>query len=248
MKKYYALEQEGNSACVTVYGDITSWPWMESDVSAYMLSKQIDGIEADQIDVYINSYGGEVSEGLAIYNALKRHKAKVTTHCDGFACSAASVVFMAGDERIMGDASLLMIHNAWSGATGNAAELRKAADDLDTISAAAANAYRAAVNIDDAKLDQMLAEETWIAPQDAVDMGFATGIEKYEQPSVPAASARTAVLAKMQAKPIIAANVNVDTDAIVEKVFAKLTREAEPKQETKSNTFLNALMRGKEAK
>ena len=248
MKKYYALEKEGNSASVTVYGDITSWPRMESDVSAYMLSKQIDAIEADRIDVYINSYGGEAPEGIAIYSALKRHNAKVVTHCDGFACSAASVVFMAGDERIMGEASLLMIHNAWSGATGNAAELRKAADDLDIISAAAANAYRAAVNIDDAKLDQMLAEETWIAPQDAVDMGFATGIEQYEQPRVPAASARTAVLAKMQAKPIIAANVNVDTDAIVEKVFAKLTREAEPKQETKPNTFLNALMRGKEAK
>lgn len=248
MKQYYALEKEDNAASVTIYGDITSWPWLESDVSAYLLSKQIDGIEAGTIDVYINSYGGEVSEGLAIYNALKRHKAKVVTHCDGFACSAASVVFMAGDERVMGDASLLMIHNAWSYASGNAAALRKAADDLETISEAAANAYRAAVNIEDAELEQLLAEETWIAPQDAVSMGFATGIEKYEQPIVPAANARAAVLAKLQAKPADALHAkpadalhaDIDTNAIAEKVFAKIKQAAV--QESKP-TFLNALMR-----
>ena len=246
MKKYYALEQEGSAASVTIYGDITSWPWLESDVSAYLLSKQIGGIEADTIDVYINSYGGEVSEGLAIYNALKRHKAKVVTHCDGFACSSASVVFMAGDERMMGDASLLMIHNAWTGATGNAAELRKAADDLETISKAAANAYRAAVSIDDTELARLLAEETWLSPQDAVAMGFATGIEKYERPSIPAASARAAVLARMQAKPVPAASVTVDAEQIADKVLAKLTQEIktmEKQDGDKPTTFLEALMR-----
>lgn len=247
MKQYYALAKEGNSASITIYGDITSWPWHESDVSAYLLSKQIDGIEADTIDVYINSYGGEVSEGLAIYNALKRHKAKVITHCDGFACSAASVVFMAGDERVMGDASLLMIHNAWSGAVGNAAELRKAADDLETISEAAANAYRAAVGIDDAELTRLLADETWLSPQDAVSMGFATGIEKYEQPTVPAANARSVVLAKLLAKPAAAPNAAVDTEAVAEAVFSKIRQQAEQQGDT-PKTFMNALMRKEEEK
>ena len=113
-KKYYSLVQENNEATINIYGDITSWEWFESDVSSYTLSKELEVIEADTIHVYINSYGGEVAEGLAIYNALKRHKAKIITHTDGFACSIASVIFMAGDERIMSTASLLMIHNAWT--------------------------------------------------------------------------------------------------------------------------------------
>ena len=83
-------------------------------------------MDTDEIEVHINSNGGAVSEGLAIYNVLKNSKAKVTTYCDGFACSPASVIFMAGDERVMNGASLLMIHDAWTYGQGNAAELRKA--------------------------------------------------------------------------------------------------------------------------
>lgn len=247
MKKYYALEQEGNTASITIYGDITSWPWLDSDVSAYLLSKQIEGIGADQIDVYINSYGGEVPEGLAIYNALKRHSAKVVTYCDGFACSIASVIFMAGDERVMSDASLLMIHNAWSYTCGNAEKLRKEAENLDKISETSANAYRAAVNIDDAELDRLLAEESWISPQDAVNMGFATRIETYRQSSVPAANARTAVMAMMHAKPQavetpVDINVSIDTKALAKELLAEMQAN------TDKNTFMSALMRGKEAK
>lgn len=184
MKQYYALTQEGTRASITIYGEITSWPWLESDVSAFLLSKQIEDIQADVIDVYINSYGGEVSEGLAIYNSLRRHSAKVVTHCDGFACSAASIIFMAGEERFMGDASLLMIHNAWTYASGNAEELRKAAAVLDTISAAAANAYQVAVEISEQELATLLAEETWIAPQDAVNMGLPLEL-KHTERAVP---------------------------------------------------------------
>lgn len=201
MRQYYALAQEGSAADITIYGDITSWPWLESDVSAYLLSRKIEGLEADNINVFINSYGGEVSEGLAIYNALKRHRARVHTYCDGFACSAASVVFMAGDQRTMGDASLLMIHNAWTNAKGNAKELRKTANNLDTISAAAANAYRDAVNITDAALAELLDNETWISPQDAAAMGFATDIETYKESGVPAASARGMVMVRLLGGP-----------------------------------------------
>ena len=127
MKKYYSLYQEEGSreASINIYGDITSWEWLESDVSSYTLSKEIEGLDVDNLHVYINSYGGEVAEGLAIYNSLKRHKAKVTTHDDGFAASIASVIFMAGDERIMSNASLLFIHNAWT-YTGECQRTKKA--------------------------------------------------------------------------------------------------------------------------
>lgn len=175
-KKYFQLTQNNNEVDIQIYGDITSWEWYETDVSSYTLSKQIEGLECDKINVYINSYGGEVAEGLAIYNQLKRHKAKVKTVCDGFACSAASVIFMAGDERVMSTASLLMIHNAWTWTSGNSKELRKQADDLDVITQASINAYMQEVNITEEELKQMLDDETWIAPQEALEKGFITTI------------------------------------------------------------------------
>lgn len=176
MKRYYQIATQDAEASIFVYGDIVSWEWLESDVTSYGLVKEIEALEVDTINVYINSYGGEVAEGLAIYNALRRHKADVKTYCDGFACSAASVVFMAGDERIMSNASLLMIHNAWMWTAGDPKELRKQADDLETITQASINAYLNYVNITEEELKQMLDDETWLSASDALDMGFCTMI------------------------------------------------------------------------
>mgnify|MGYP001251297265 FL=1 len=117
-KRYYSLYQdvENKTADIYIYGDITSWEWLESDVSSYTLSKELQELDEniENINVYISSYGGEVKEGLAIYKALKRHKAKVTTIADGFVCSIASVIYAAGDERIIREIDLLIIHNAWT--------------------------------------------------------------------------------------------------------------------------------------
>lgn len=175
-KRYYSLVTEDNQAEIYIYGDIVSWPWLESDVSSYNLAQEIAGLEVDTINVYINSYGGEVAEGLAIYNALRRHKARVRTYCDGFACSAASVAFMGGDERIMSNASLLMIHNAWTCTVGDQNQLRKDADDLETITQASVNAYLNHVNISEDKLKALMDAQTWISPADALEMGFATSV------------------------------------------------------------------------
>lgn len=194
-KKYYNLETEGTKAALYIYGDITSWPWLESDVSSYNLSKALEQLgDVDEIDVYINSYGGEVAEGLAIYNALKRHKAKVTTYCDGFACSIASVIFMAGDVRVMNAASLLMIHNAWTYAAGDANELRKQADDLDTITQPSINVYMEKVNISEEELKTLLDEETWLSPQEALEKGFATMIAGVDTSSKPSQSAKMYIM------------------------------------------------------
>lgn len=198
-KKYYNMETEGTKAALYIYGDITSWPWLESDISSYNLSKQLEQLgDVEEIDVYINSYGGEVAEGLAIYSALKRHKAKVTTWCDGFACSIASVIFMAGDTRIMSNASLLMIHNAWTRVSGNANELRKQADDLDTITQASINAYMEKVNISEEELKELLDEEKWILPQEALEKGFATMIAGVDTSSKPSQSAMVHIMEKVQ--------------------------------------------------
>lgn len=179
-----------------IYGDIVteSWRWDDSETSSYSLSKQLAELDVDSITVGINSYGGDISEGLAIYNALKRHRAKVTTRCDGFACSIASVVFMAGDERVMADPSMLMIHNGWTSAVGNAKELRKAADDIEKMTEASVQIYLQSVGIEEDELRRLMDEETWIAADEAVDMGFATAIEESRESDKPSQSVRKKVM------------------------------------------------------
>lgn len=180
-RKYFSLEKSNQTATINIYGDITSWDWFDDEISAATLSKQLEALgDVDQIDVFINSYGGEVAEGLAIYNALRRHKAKIRTFCDGFACSIASVIFMAGDERVMNEASLLMIHNAWTYAAGNAEELRKQADDLEKITQASVEAYKAHSSLGEEEIKALMDAETWILPEEALEYGFATSIDKTE--------------------------------------------------------------------
>lgn len=200
-RMYYSLAQDENEATINIFGDIMSWPWeYVGEVSNYNLSKKLEEFnDVSKINVYINSYGGEVAEGLAIYNALKRHKAKIVTHCDGFACSIASVIFMAGDERLMSDASLLMIHNAWSYVNGNAAEMRKAAEDLDTITSASVAAYMSGVNITESEVRKLMDNESWILPTDAVEMGFATGLVGTTT-SNPSQSARELICRQLTGK------------------------------------------------
>lgn len=193
--KYYALETNGKEVDIYIFGDITSWEWFDNDVSSYTLSKELQelGDDIDVINVHINSYGGEVAEGLAIYNMLRNHKAKVRTYCDGFACSIASVIFMAGDERIMNAASLLMVHNAWMRVAGNAEELRKNADDLDKITQASIEVYKSRANITEDEIKELLDNETWILPSEALEIGFATAIVGEATSDKAAASARKAL-------------------------------------------------------
>lgn len=202
MKKYYSLTTEGREASVMIYGEITSWPWMESDVSSYNLSQEIERLDVDVLHVYINSPGGEVGEGVAIYTALKRHKAKIITYADGFACSIAATIFAAGNERVMYDTSLLMIHNAWTYAAGDADGLRKAADDLETINSSAVSALQAITNVEPEKLKEMLDAETWINAADALEMGFATRIDKLVTTGA-SASGRQAIYNRVMGKQIV---------------------------------------------
>lgn len=193
MRKYYSLEAKKDKAVVSIYGDITSYPFAERDVSAFNLSKELEKVTAKTIEVYINSYGGEVAEGLAIYNALKRHKAKVKTYVDGFACSIASVIAMAGDERYMYPTSLLMIHNVWTYASGNSADLRKVADDLDIMTSSSIKAYKEHVNISEEEIKELLDNETWLTADEALEKGFITKIAADTKNNKSNQSARKAV-------------------------------------------------------
>ena len=181
-RKYYQISTEGTRASIDIYGDITSWKWLDSDVTAFDIKKEIDELDVTDIDVYINSYGGEVAEALAIYSALKRNKAAVHTYCDGFACSAATIIFAAGETRTMGKISLLMIHNCMSYVGyANSEELRKAAEDNDKINQSSIEAYKAIVNISEDEIRGLMDAETWISAEEALEMGFATDIAEDEE-------------------------------------------------------------------
>lgn len=192
-RRFYSLVKNGREADLDIYGDIAgdSYWGCESDIGIFKLSRQLEELDdIDHINVNINSYGGEVAEGIAIYNALVRHPASITTRCDGMACSIASVIFMAGDERIMYEPSILMIHNASSMAWGTAADLRKAAEDNEKITSMSKAAYMQCINISEQELTELMDAETWITPAEAYNMGFATAVESRADSSDPSQSTR----------------------------------------------------------
>lgn len=195
-KRFYSLLVNGTEADLDIYGDIVSEAWArgESDMNAYRLSQKLAMLEGvTRINVNINSYGGEVAEGIAIYNALRRHPAQIITRCAGMACSIASVIFMAGDERIMYPSSMLMIHNASTLTCGTAEELRKAADDTEKITTMSKAAYMEGVSITEEELSSLMDAETWISPAEAINWGFATSIEEREEVG-PTQSARGSLM------------------------------------------------------
>lgn len=172
-----------NAVDLYIYGDVEGdgYDWwtdeiIESETSANHFRAELSKYaDAQQINIYINSYGGSVFEGTAIYNQLKRHPAHKTVYIDGFACSIASVIAMAGDEVVMPKNALMMIHNMWMYASGNAAALRKAADDLDTINAAGRAAYldKAGEKLTEEKLTEMMDGETWLNAEQCMEFGLA---------------------------------------------------------------------------
>ncbi len=183
--KYYQFSKQDNKAVVNIFGDIVDDVVFEEGVSALSFAYELEAIGVvDEIEVYINSYGGSVSQGFAIYNQLKNHPAKITTICSGFACSIASIIFLAGDERIMQDASLLMIHNPFVMTIGNANELRKQADDLDKMAQVSVDLYCQATGLDEETIKKMMDEETWITSKEACELGFATSHKEEEQDEV----------------------------------------------------------------
>jgi len=160
-----------------IYGDIGDSWWGDS-VTAKSVVEQLNALDATvaTINVRINSYGGSVADGLAIYNALKRHKATKAVTVDGVAMSSASLIAMAGDTREIPPTSLLMIHAPWGGLYGNAKEMRQYADILDKFSESMADAYVAASGMSREDVLALLTdgEDHYYTGDEAVAAGFAT--------------------------------------------------------------------------
>lgn len=157
---------------VLIYGDIGGG-WWDEGITGESISKQIAELDVDTINVRINSGGGLVFEGLAIYQAFARHDARIVVHIDSIAASIASVIAMAGDEIRISEGANLMIHKPWSGVWGDANALRKEAEILDQLQAGLINIYEARTDASREDLEAWVNAETWFLGQQAVDAGFA---------------------------------------------------------------------------
>ncbi|EQK05539.1 head maturation protease, ClpP-related [Clostridioides difficile] len=155
------------------YGDIvSSWlgAWDDTDQYPESIKKFLDNVKGKDLDIYINSGGGSVFAGMAIYNMLKRHKGFKTVYIDGLAASIASVIALAGDKVIIPSNAYFMIHKPWCNVYGNSNELREQAEILDKIEEGIINVYSENlsldVNIEDIK--NMLNNETWLTGEEAI--------------------------------------------------------------------------------
>lgn len=178
-----ALERWEPGVCAAVEGDASisiyeqiGASWDGSGMTAARISGILRNIGARDVIVNINSPGGDFFEGVAIYNLLRGHKAKVTVQIMGLAASAASVIAMAGDEILMGDGSFLMIHNAWAVAVGNRHDMLAASEQLAPFDAAMAEVYSARSGMSVKAAAAMMDSETWLGATQAVKDGLATGM------------------------------------------------------------------------
>ena len=174
-----AAENQGE---LTIYGPISSESWWEDDVTPKKFKKDLDDLgNIDELDVYINSPGGDVFAGQTIYSILKRHKAKKMVHVDGLAASAASIIAMAGNVVHMPSNAMLMIHNPYTLGVGNANEFRRLADDLDKIRESIIAVYEGKTALLRDEIIKMMDDETWLTAKEALDYGFADMIDEEKQ-------------------------------------------------------------------
>lgn len=160
---------------LVIEGEILPGGWaFPSDTDASAFCRALS--QCGDVDVIINSPGGDVFAGAQIYSMLRAHPYKVRVMIAGIAASAASVVAMAGDEVLISPVGYMMIHNPWMLIAGNAEQLEKAADDLREIGQGIMAAYREKTGMEDEALTALLEAETYMNAQSAIDMGFADGL------------------------------------------------------------------------
>lgn len=202
-KKWYAISaQEGGRVTVAVRGYIGEWGLTDRQFIAELEASRANELPSEVL-VTINSRGGEIDHALAIFNHLRglaAHGTRIVVRVDGIAASAASVIAMAGDTIIMPANALMMVHAPWTWAAGNADQLRREADTLERFESALIATYQARTGKSVDELKAMLAEDTWMTAQEAVDAGFADRIEPLRSQQEPAA-ALTMALAQACAIP-----------------------------------------------
>lgn len=176
----------GRAATVHMYGVIgASWGGLDPAE----IVPQLRALDVDEITVHVNSPGGDVYDGMALYNALRAHPARVTAIIDGLAASAASVIICAADDVAISPGAEVMIHDAWSLAIGDADALRKEADSIDRISENVAGIYAARAGGTTAHWRDLMRAETWFSASEAVTAGLADRIDGDDAEHRPTAAA-----------------------------------------------------------
>ena len=172
MQTWYNLKAAADKTPVlSIFDDIGAY-----GVSAKDFLNDLRSVAGNEVDVEINSPGGDVFAGLAIYNGLRASGKKINVKVLGLAASAASLVAMAGDTIEMPENAFMMIHNPWGFAMGGADEMRNTADVLDKIGTGLVSTYAKRTGKTDQEIAALLDAETWMTAQEAVDAGFATSV------------------------------------------------------------------------
>ncbi|MDT0133495.1 head maturation protease, ClpP-related [Providencia huaxiensis] len=176
LDKWNSSIRAASSANTISVLDVIGEDYWGEGVTAKCISGALRAIGNNDVVVNINSPGGDMFEGLAIYNLLRAHSGKVTVNILGIAASAASIIAMAGDEIHMGRGAFLMIHNCWSIGVGNRHDFAKLAADLEPFDKSMADIYVARSGQSESVVSKMMDDETYIASSDAIAKGFADGL------------------------------------------------------------------------
>jgi len=166
------IRAEATVTRVDVFDDIGEGSWFSEGLTAKDFAAQLAGVKGP-LDVHINSYGGDVGQGIAIGNTIRSYKGFKRTVVDGMAASIASVIAQAGDERVVEPGSMTFVHDAWGGCTGNAADMAKTAADLNKHSDNLAEIYASRAGGTTQHWRDVMQAETWYTAEEAVAAGLA---------------------------------------------------------------------------
>lgn len=182
LKGLKIVNKSSIKAEILMYGAIGDFFW-EDSFSIEDFKNALDEIPdtVTEIDLRVNSPGGDVFAGYVMYNRLRQHKAKVTAYVDGYAGSIASLIILAADEVVMGEVATIMIHKPWAFTGGNSSDLMNLIERLDAIEDQLISVYKRKTGIDRTELTSMLAKETEFSSAQAVEAGFADRIETDEE-------------------------------------------------------------------
>jgi ATP-dependent protease ClpP protease subunit len=207
---------------ITMFGDIGEDYWADTEITAKSVTAQLRAIGDRDVEVHINSGGGDMFEGIAIYNVLREHPKSVTIKIMGMAASAASVIAMAGDRVEIGAASFYMIHNCWVGAVGNRHDMIEVAAFLEPFDRAMADVYAARSGGDAAEILKWMDAETWMSGSVAVERGFAESLLPADQVTTDevskAADRSTNELRAMELTLVAAGHTRSDARARINKI------------------------------
>ncbi|MBN9242439.1 MAG: Clp protease ClpP [Mesorhizobium sp.] len=196
---------KSDDSTITMFEVIGEDWWTGGGVTAKRVSAALRSIGDKDVTVKINSPGGDMFEGIAIYNLLRAHKAKVTVEVLGWAASAASIIAMAGDEIRMGLGTFMMVHNAWGVVIGNRHDMREAADLFDGFDSAIVDIYEARTGMKRADVEKLMDAETFMGPSEAVEKGFADVVDDgIEQPEGDAKNMDRGLMARRQTEAALA--------------------------------------------